>query len=451
MKQTHSKSEAHKQKLREAARRRYTDPQERQRQADRMSKLYQENPSLQKMNGDDAARKRGSTLKDKWQTPEYREHILASRNTPEVKQKLHDASVRQWSEQRETLVEAIRASRYVHIDQEHFHDPEWIRSTNEQLTLTEIADILGCSQSCMSRQFAKFGIVPKQHPIAYTGGETQIKTFIESVGVTEIRQRDRSIIPPVEIDLYLPNERLGIEYHGCFWHSYNRRETADERRRHENKHIAAMNVGIRLLQFWDVEWAQHPLICQNLIQSALKKNHSIGARTCDIRTPRPSDVSTFLSTYHLQGPRPYTYARGLYHQNELVMVMTIGKSRFKSGSWELLRLATKSGLHISGGGTKLWSELRQLLPASCEVYSYADKRLFQGSVYSTLGFTWSHDTPPGYQYWRDGQLYSRLAFQKHKLASLPGYVDTLTEAENMFHWGYRRVWDAGQSVWVYRT
>lgn len=451
MGQTHTKSDAHKQKLREAALRRYANPIERERQSERMSKLYHEQDALRKMNGKDSSEKRGETLRRKWQTTEYRDQILASRDTPEVKQKLSDAASAQWKQNRESLLTAIRQSRSAHIDTTHLEDETWLRATNEHTSLTDMAELVGCSQSCMSRQFTKFGIVPKQHPILYTGGEAKVTAFLETLGISTITQRDRSIIPPAEIDVYLPHERVGIEYHGCFWHSYNRKETPQERWRHAKKHAIALDASIRLLQFWDVEWIDHPHICQNIIRGVLRKNTTIGARVCETGTPSRDEVSAFLMSHHLQGPRPYVYGRGLYYNNELVMVMTVGKSRFKANSWELLRLATKTGLHISGGASRLWRSLLQDIPNGSEIISYADKRLFQGSVYSTLGFTWSHDTPPGYQYWRDGKLYSRLAFQKHKLTNIPGYQDTLTEAENMFGWGYRRVWDAGQSVWVYRA
>lgn len=48
-------------------------------------------------------------------------------------------------------------------------------------------------------------------------------------------------------------------------------------------------------------------------------------------------------------------------------------------------------------------------------------------------------------------ILNMIMGQTHsKSAVLPGYDAALTEAENMFHSGYRRVWDAGQSVWVYQ-
>lgn len=446
------KSAEHKHKLRDAAKRRYADPQERQAQSARMKSVFDTTPALQRMHSVESRQKHAKTMEELWNTPSYKERMLAFRQSDAYTHHMQQVMKDLWAnpEHQEKMKDAMRVARQEQwIHPELINDPEWIRTANERMTLTEMAEYIGCSQSCMSRQFAKFGIIPKQHPVAYTGGEEQVITFLRTLDIAHIIQRDRNIIAPYEIDIYLPDHHLGIEYHGTFWHSYNRRETASERRRHQVKHAAATAAGVRLLQFWDTEWQQHPGICQNIIQGALGKNLTIGARECELSVPLPAEVKTFLEHYHLQGVRPYTYVRGLYYQNELVMVMTIGKSRFKANSWELLRLATKSGLHISGGVTKLWGAILTDLPSSGVVYSYADKRLFAGTVYQMLGFQWSHDTPPGYSYWLDGQLYSRLAFQKHKLATHPGYDDTLTEAEHMFARGYRRLWDAGQSVWVY--
>ena len=53
-------------------------------------------------------------------------------------------------------------------------------------------------------------------------------------------------------------------------------------------------------------------------------------------------------------------------------------------------------------------------------------------------------TAPGYRYWKSNILYNRISFQKHKLSNkLENFDDNLTESENMFNNGYRRLWDAG--------
>jgi len=48
--------------------------------------------------------------------------------------------------------------------------------------------------------------------------ENEIKDLLDSLGVSYI-QRTRKIIPPQELDFYLPSKNLAIEFNGTYWHS----------------------------------------------------------------------------------------------------------------------------------------------------------------------------------------------------------------------------------------
>lgn len=393
-------------------------------------------------------------MKQLWADPTYRTPMTALRSSSEHKETLRQAMTAWWSnpESRQVRCAQISSARRRHLSQDHqqlLENPQWLADQNNTHTLTEIADYLGCAQSLISAQFKKFGLIPKQHGVSYTGGEQQIIAFVESLGV-HTETRTRAIISPYEIDVYLPEHRVGIEYHGAYWHSYNTTETTEQRRRHSHKRELAEQQQVRLLQFWDIEWTTRPDICKSIIRSALGLSTTIAARKCRINEPTSSEVRTFLETNHMQGHLPsYTIAAGLYYQNELVMVMTVGKSRYQQNSWEILRMASRLNCVVVGGAQRLWKHLRSQIPSGATVTTYSDRRLFTGDVYTTMGFVKKADTPPSYCYYLDGQLYSRLQFQKHKLQQkLVSYDATLTEAENMFRAGYRRLWDAGQGVWV---
>ena len=52
----------------------------------------------------------------------------------------------------------------------------------------------------------------------------------------------------------------------------------------------------------------------------------------------------------------------------------------------------------------------------------------------------------------DFTLHSRHKFQKHKLESILNIYDhNLTEAQNMFDNGYRRIWDCGNLVYIWKS
>jgi hypothetical protein len=79
--------------------------------------------------------------------------------------------------------------------------------------------------------------------------------------------------------------------------------------------------------------------------------------------------------------------------------------------------------------------------------SYSDNRYFNGTVYSTLGFT-KKKTTVGYFYTNYRARYDRQRFQKHKLVK-SGADSNLTEFQIMTERGYDRIWDCGQTAWEY--
>jgi len=58
---------------------------------------------------------------------------------------------------------------------------------------------------------------------------------------------------------------------------------------------------------------------------------------------------------------------------------------------------------------------------------------------------------PNYWYLKDGQVHSRLQFQKHKLAKkLIDFDPNLSEKENMQRNGYKKLQDCGNMVFVWK-
>ena len=111
--------------------------------------------------------------------------------------------------------------------------------------------------------------------------------------------------------------------------------------------------------------------------------------------------------------------------------------------WEITRFANKLNMTVVGGASKLFKHfLREHNPD--QILTYADRRYSNGNLYKKLGFKLDGITQPNYIYIKNKKIFSRQQFQKHKLKDkLEDFNPLLTEAENMFNNGYRRMWDAG--------
>ena len=163
------------------------------------------------------------------------------------------------------------------------------------------------------------------------------------------------------------------------------------------------------------------------------------------------DSFEFQNMNHIQGSVKSKVNVGLYDGEELVSLMTFSHSRFnKNVEWELVRFCNKLGCHIPGSAGKMlkWFE-RNYHPKS--IVSYADRRWSRGNLYEKLGFALDGISPPNYWYIVDGELESRVKYQKHKLKSLlENYDESKSEVQNMKDNGYNRIFDCGNLVYVKR-
>jgi rubrerythrin len=290
---------------------------------------------------------------------------------------------------------------------------------------------------------------PTCYPYGYNTSkpEKEIIAYIESLGV-KVESGNRSIIRPFELDAVVHEKKLAIEINGEYWHSDLQGRGGNY---HLNKTQKCNDAGYRLIQILLSEWADRPELVKSRLSTALGKNQRIYARNCKLVIVDSKIAMRFLEDNHMQGTCPASVRLGLEYNGELVALMTFGKARYnKKIEWELLRFVTKKYTCVAGGASKLLSSfIKQYDPLS--IVSYCDLRWNTGTLYTSIGFNLSHSSPPNYWYTRDYHtLESRVCYQKHKLAtSLVKYDPVLTEWKNMQANGYDRIWDCGNSVYVW--
>ena len=95
--------------------------------------------------------------------------------------------------------------------------------------------------------------------------EREILSFLKELGVKK-QHRVRGIIGKKEIDFYLPEYNLGIEFNGLFWHSDY---VLKDKNYHKNKQNMCENRGINLITIWQNEWENKKEIVKSIIKSRL--------------------------------------------------------------------------------------------------------------------------------------------------------------------------------------
>jgi len=333
-------------------------------------------------------------------------------------------------------------------------DYEWLNTEYniKKRSLTDIAAELDVYYSTVAEYCHKFGFIIRPTSLRSLE-EIQIVQYIKSLGCSLIEESNRTIIGPKELDIFIPQVNLAIEVNGLRWHSHHPSlGKPEDRYKHLNKTTNAANKGVELIHITDYEWKHKQEIIKSIIKSRLGMNEKIHARQCEIRQVDKKIEREFLNKYHIQGYVASSIAFGLFYKSNLIMIITIGKSRFKSDyDFEILRMCAKSNFTINGGVSKLVSHLKKLCPNS-SIVSYCDLSKGTGKGYIKAGFTFIENTGPGY-FWTNGNdVVSRYKSQKAKLHSwLDTFDSSLSESMNMFNSNYRRYWDCGNAIYVLKT
>ena len=275
--------------------------------------------------------------------------------------------------------------------------------------------------------------------------ENEIEAWLEALEINRIQRNIRSIISPLELDIYLPDYNLAIEFNGLWSHS----EIAGNKDRnyHLNKTNLCKEKGIELIHIFEDEWLNKQAIVKSIIKNKLGLiDNKVYARECEIKEVG-KEALLFLMNNHLQEPITTKHTYGLYYKNELVYLISLSKPRFnKNYGHELIRSCGKIDTTIIGGFNKLINYAKKELNIT-SLISYVDKRYFNGKGYKDWNLL--NETKPNYFYMKDYQSReSRIKYQKHKIIEKED-DKLLTEWELMQLKGYDRIWDCGNLA--YRT
>ena len=273
--------------------------------------------------------------------------------------------------------------------------------------------------------------------------QNEIADFIETLGF-EIKKNVRTIIPPLEIDIYIPEKKIGIEFNGLYWHSESKLCNS---KYHLNKTLRCEQEGIQLIQIFENEWISKKEIIKSILRSKLGKiENKVFARKTEVRYI--NDDKNFLEENHIQGKVSGEKIKiGLFYDKQMLGILTFGKPRFnKNYDLEILRFCYKKDIVVVGGFSKMLAFFRKDFPDS-SLITYSDRRYSNGNVYRNNGFKKINETTPNYFYLKNGKLFSRIGFQKHKLKNkLKNYDNQLTERENMKNNGFDKIYDCGSLV-----
>ena len=246
--------------------------------------------------------------------------------------------------------------------------------------------------TCSNSEHGDFDQIPNDHldghgcPLCANESEIgewerEIADYVKSIYFGEILCSDRMQISPKELDIYLPEFKIGIECNGMYWHSTDKKN----KNYHVLKRKSCKNAGIRLISIWEDEWVtkqqQVKDYLRNIVIQPELKHY---ARKLEIKHVPIHEQRKFLDNNHFQGHVGNTVCLGLYCDLELIQLMSLTNKRDRL--YEIGRLCTKRSNVVIGGSERLFKALKlEINDLWDTIISYNDLDKFTGEIYGKLG------------------------------------------------------------------
>lgn len=369
--------------------------------------------------------------------------VLQTMNNTNI-ERYGDANYRNLEKAKQTLLERYGDENYRNIEQGM---KTKAKNRKPQLKVKKIKKVKTPKPSTPPY---KREIVHREGLDLLSNYEYEIKDFLISecnIKEEEIEMHDRTVLSPLEIDIYIPSKNIGIEFNGDYWHCDIHEKFQDHSGRstyHQRKSLQAEEKGIFLFHIFEYEW-NNPVVQSNIknrLKTLLNSNGvKIPARKCVIREISKEQKKEFLNVNHIQGNDKSSIYYGLFYQDELVSCMTFTKPKNAQYTWELSRFCNKHDCIVQGGASKLFKHAVKNMNCGDTIVSYNDITKTSGKIYKTLNFSCISINNPNYIWMNFTTGDIRTRYQEQASG----------EVERMHKLNYHRICDCGTKTWLYKV
>lgn len=273
-----------------------------------------------------------------------------------------------------------------------------------------------------------------------SGGEKELRSFLVSIlPDNSIVFNDRSVISPFELDVFVPEKKIAVEFNGVFWHS---EDAGKDKNYHRNKWQLCADRGIQLITIWEDDWRDKNSVVKSMLARKLgvSSEKRIPARACELTMVDSVVARDFMESHHVQGFAPGSKYYALVFNGNIVAVLIALLSQKRL----LITRYASAGI-VQGGFGKLLKYCVKENPGT-PIVTFADLEVSDGKLYERLGFELKEVLSPEYKYVFRGKRYHKFGFRKKRFKNDPNLVfdSSLTERELATLNGISRVWDCGK-------
>lgn len=241
--------------------------------------------------------------------------------------------------------------------------------------------------------------------------EQELYNFVLSLNPTA--QRNVTDIISKELDIYVPEKKIALEYNGLYWHTEDR----VGKKYHVDKTQLCTEKDIQVIHVFSDEWREKSDIVKSIISHKLGYTKQIiYAGDCEVKnTSTNKDLSTFFNNTHISGHTNFMQAFYLQKDGEILCALSLRKSFHKkyNGMIEIARFSSKLNTSVVGGFSRLlkYAKIWAIESGYSKILTYADLRFGTGNVYSKCGFKLIGKTRPDYWYTDAKKRYNRFDYK----------------------------------------
>ena len=200
--------------------------------------------------------------------------------------------------------------------------------------------------------------------------EKNIIIFLNSIGINNIQKSNFNILQNQELDIYLPDYNLAIEYNGLYWHS-DKFKSFDY---HQIKTNKCLEKNKKIIHIFENEWLyQKDKVKSRLLHIFNKTPNKINARNCNIKIIDKKIIDNFCENNYLgfYDNNDNILNLGLFFNNDLVSIISF---KIIDNKYFINNFCTKLFYHINGGLFKL--------------IKYFEKN-YNNSLYISINLNWN--------------------------------------------------------------
>jgi len=276
-------------------------------------------------------------------------------------------------------------------------------------------------------------------------GEKEIVDFIKSFYLGDIVENTRRIICPKELDIFLPEKKIAIEYDGIYWHSGEKGRDA-----RILKQVLCKNKDIKLLSIFENEWKENrSFVERSLINLLGTKEEERNSGNWEIGIINKSTYEYFCIEYGYKEYRECSVIIGIFCSD--ILIQAIGFNKIKGeNSFEMMSECSKIGVHLKDS-EKLIIQYFESLVSPKTIITYCDSILDNVDVLQSLGFVKDiNKLPCPYKYYKRGSthLIDPNSKEFKQIVSSILIDENLNEQENMENNKYYRFYGREQSLFI---